>query len=240
MELRARSLQAIVFDYGNTLVEFSRHHVDHCDAALGQALRERFGPLDAERFHRLREASRMAPYRVGNRERGLAEISQEMVQSLYGRAPSAAELDFLVELRRRVFVEVVVAEPETLTTLRALRGRFRLAVVSNYPCGRSIRDSLVRVGIAPLLDAVVVSGELGYAKPHPAPFQAVCAALACDPGEVLFVGDNWLADVQGARRAGMQMARLRRWTPPEHFEPAEGDEQPHATLDRLDELLALV
>ena len=30
---------AVAFDYGNTLVEFGRRHVDHCDAALGRALR---------------------------------------------------------------------------------------------------------------------------------------------------------------------------------------------------------
>lgn len=230
---------AVAFDYGNTLVEFGRRHVDHCDAALGRALRARFGDHDEARFHALREANRFAPYRNGYRERQLPEITHELVVALYGTEPTPAEVDALVAVRFDAFVSVIEAEPRALAVLRALRERFRLAVLSNYPCGRSIRVSLERVGILPLLDAVVVSGDLGFAKPHPAPFAEVCAGLGCDPAEVLFVGDNWLADVQGARRAGMTAVHLRRWTPPEHFTPEPGDLPPHATIERLEDLLAL-
>ncbi len=230
---------AVAFDYGNTLVEFGRWHVDHCDAALGRALRARFGEYDVARFHEQREANRLAPYRNGYRESRLPEITRELVAALYGLAPTAAEVEALVAVRFDAFVSVIEAEPATLAVLRALRERFRLAVVSNYPCGRSIRASLERTGILPLLDGVVVSGDLGFAKPHPAPFAEACARLGCRPAEALFVGDNWLADVQGARRAGMPMVHLRRWPPPEHFDPEPGDQPPHATIERLEELLEL-
>ncbi|HOU90304.1 MAG TPA: HAD family hydrolase [Polyangiaceae bacterium] len=230
---------AVAFDYGNTLVEFGRRHVDHCDAALGRALRARFGEHDAARFHELREANRLAPYRNGCRENRLPQITRELVVALYGQEPTAGEVDALVAARFDAFVSVIEAEPATLAVLQALRERFRLAVVSNYPCGRSIRASLERVGILPLLDGVVVSGDVGFAKPHPAPFAEACARLGCRPAEVLFVGDNWLADVQGARRAGMTMVHLRRWTPPEHFDPEPDDLPPHATIARLEELLGL-
>jgi putative hydrolase of the HAD superfamily len=231
---------AVVFDYGNTLVEFSRRHVDHCDAAFAEALRRAFGEFDDATFHRLREASRLAPYRNGFRERSITEVTHETVERLYGREPSAAEVDRLVQARFVAFVDCVSTEPSTLATLAALREHFSLAVLSNYPCGRTIRASLERVGIAPLLSATVVSGDVGFAKPHPRPFADVCAALGCEPGAVVFVGDNWLADVQGARRAGMTMVQMRRWAPPEHFEPQPEDAAPHATVERLDELLELL
>ncbi len=231
---------AVAFDYGNTLVEFGQRHVDQCDAALGRALRARFGDHDEARFHALREANRLAPYRNGYRESRLPEITRALVEALYEREPTPDDLDALVAVRFDAFVSVTEAEPRTLAVLHALRERFRLAVLSNYPCGRSIRASLERVGILPLLDVVVVSGDVGHAKPHPAPFAEVCAGLGCGPGEVLFVGDNWLADVQGARRAGMTMVQLRRWTPPEHFAPEPGDLQPHASIQHLEELLGLV
>ncbi|MBN2191436.1 MAG: HAD family hydrolase [Polyangiaceae bacterium] len=231
---------AIVFDYGNTLVEFSQRHVDRCDAALGRALGAVFGAYDEARFRALREANRFAPYRNGYRESRMPEITRDLVVDLFGCQPSAAEVDRVVAARFDAFVDAIEGEPATLAVLDELRGRFSLAVLSNYPCGRSIRESLERVGILPFLDVVVVSGDIGYAKPHPKPFAEVCAALECPASDVVFVGDNWLADVQGARRAGMTMVRMRRFTPPEDFAPAPDDLAPHATIGHLTELVALL
>ena len=115
-----------------------------------------------------------------------------------------------------------------------------MALLSNYPDGDAIRASLDDTGIAPFLEHALVSGDLGLCKPHPDVFRAVLDALALPPEAVLFVGDNWLADVQGARRAGMQVAHFRRWIPPEHFPEQPGDVSPHVSVATLGELLPLL
>jgi len=54
---------------------------------------------------------------------------------------------------------------------------------------------------------VVVSQRVGTIKPHPAIFAAARAALGDpEPGEILHVGDDWAADVVGAKRAGWRAA----------------------------------
>lgn len=64
--------------------------------------------------------------------------------------------------------------------------------------------------IAALSDALVISSEVGYRKPHPAFYRAVCASLGLPPTRVLFIGDDPENDVLGPARAGLRAVRLDR------------------------------
>jgi FMN phosphatase YigB (HAD superfamily) len=65
-------------------------------------------------------------------------------------------------------------------------------------------------------------------------------ALGLSGAALLYVGDNWLADVQGAKRAGWQMVLTRQWQPPETF-PREADHfEPDAAIGHLAELERLL
>jgi FMN phosphatase YigB (HAD superfamily) len=50
---------------------------------------------------------------------------------------------------------------------------------------------------------VLISEELGIAKPDSRFFAAACRAIGREPSEVLCVGDNPRADVEGALKAGI-------------------------------------
>jgi len=52
-------------------------------------------------------------------------------------------------------------------------------------------------------DAVILSYEVGLAKPDPAIFRLVCDRLGLQPAEILFVGDTPWADIEGPRAIGM-------------------------------------
>lgn len=87
--------------------------------------------------------------------------------------------------------------------LGRLRTRHKIAVCSNLaqPFGAPVRALL------PGLDAYLLSFELGVKKPDPAIYQAACAALRCQPRDVLWIGDSRRADYEGPQACGMQ-ARL--------------------------------
>jgi len=94
------------------------------------------------------------------------------------------------------------ARPGARGLLGALRARgVRTAVVSNFD-GR-LPSILEGLGLLPLLDAVVLPSEAGAAKPDPRIFAAALARLGVAAHEALFVGDDLLRDLEGARRAGL-------------------------------------
>jgi putative hydrolase of the HAD superfamily len=77
----------------------------------------------------------------------------------------------------------------------------RLAVVSNWDA--SLHEMLDRTGLRPHVDVVVSSVEVGFAKPHPGPFQAALAHMGLVPRDALHVGDSVEEDVAGALAAGV-------------------------------------
>jgi putative hydrolase of the HAD superfamily len=57
---------------------------------------------------------------------------------------------------------------------------------------------------------LLISSEVGYRKPHPTFFHAVCAHLGLPPEHVLCVGDDPENDVRGAMNAGLTALWLDR------------------------------
>ncbi|MCX5770597.1 MAG: HAD family hydrolase [Candidatus Hydrogenedentes bacterium] len=236
-------VRAVVFDYGNTLVEFGQDKIRMYDGALAGVLERLFGPPDLEMLAAIRDRDRMAPY-SGNppeyRENRLPDITGELIRALYGRRAAPEQLDEVLRVRYEAFVELVEGADEARVLLDRLRGRYRLGLVSNYPDGAAIRASLDKVKLAEYFESVVVSGDIGYCKPHPLPFSRSAAELGVAPGEIVFVGDNWLADVQGAKRAGMQAVHLVQWPPHEVFDRAPDHFQPDAAASCLAELQTIL
>ncbi|MGI8792994.1 MAG: HAD family hydrolase [Acidimicrobiales bacterium] len=69
---------------------------------------------------------------------------------------------------------------------------------------------LERTGIAEHVDFVVCSAIHGYRKPHPAIFDTVVARVEASPESILFVGDSWGDDIDGARAAGLRPVHIAR------------------------------
>jgi HAD superfamily hydrolase (TIGR01509 family) len=236
-------VRAVVFDYGNTVVPFGPMEIRRCDHALVLELVHLFGQVDMDRVRIIRDRDRRMPY-AGNppayRENDLAGITRDLVRDLYGRPPDAYELDVLLRARFTAFVQAIELPEDSQAVLEHLRATRRLGLLSNYPDGSAIRASLDKIGLANTFDAVVVSGDLGVVKPHPAMFATMLEHLGVDASEVLLVGDNWLADVQGGKRAGWRVAHMTRWDPPEYFAPSEEDARPDVVIGCLTELPAML
>ena len=89
-----------------------------------------------------------------------------------------------------------------LETLRILVERgYRVAVVSNAD-GR-VRGLLEAAGLAPWLEFVVDSAEVGVEKPDPRIFRAATDRLGLPASSCAYVGDLYEIDVLGAEGAGL-------------------------------------
>ena len=238
MAIDRTRVSAILFDYGSTLIEFSSRQVAQLDEALAVHLENRFGPPDRRLLSELRDADRMAPYRDDYHENRMPEISVNLVRSLYGRELSSEQLAEMLQVRFDAFVNCIREPAGVRDILRRLHGKYRLALVSNYPDGRAIRESLRRTELADCFDAVVVSGDPGVerVKPHPLPFATALRQLGITATAAVHVGDNWLADVQGGKRVGMQVIHCLQYQTPEKFERQPGDHEPDLVVNRLAEI----
>lgn len=99
--------------------------------------------------------------------------------------------------------------PDVLPVLDLLAGRFRHAVLSNSSIHNQDRK-LRSLGVRDRFEAVVCAVELGVSKPEAGAFHAACEALALEPGEVAYVGDEPDIDAGGAVAAGLMGIWLDR------------------------------
>ena len=121
--------------------------------------------------------------------------------------------------------------------LAALREQgYRVGCVTNRAFGGPRFLSEVEGhGLADLFDAMSVSCELGYMKPHPRIFQHALEILDVSPRETVMVGDSLRADVAGAQALGMT-AVWRRYRAT--IEEADGI-VPDFVVDELSEVPGL-
>ena len=91
-------------------------------------------------------------------------------------------------------------------TVTALAAKYRLGIVSNYPHGPVVEASLARFGLRKHFEAIVVSSETGWMKPHAECYAPALAALPAPPGKTLMVGDDLRNDVKGAKALGLHTA----------------------------------
>lgn len=92
--------------------------------------------------------------------------------------------------------------PEVTQTLQALKDSgFRLAVVSNRT--HAYDEQLQALGLQDYFEFALAAGEINIWKPDPAIFQYALKQMQAKPNETLYVGDNYFADVVGARHAGL-------------------------------------
>ncbi|HEY6423557.1 MAG TPA: HAD family hydrolase [Pseudonocardiaceae bacterium] len=124
---------------------------------------------------------------------------------------------------------------DALPCLRAMRSLgLRLATITNA-AGDYQRGKLVALGLESAFDAVLISGELGVAKPHRAIFRRACRALGVHPAQAVHVGDRLDTDAEAARDAGLHGVWLDRSGCGVHS-PGAGI----SVIGRLAELPALV
>ena len=239
------AISACLFDYGNTIVEFDRPQTDRVLSELATFLSARVSGVELERLQDAMRAVCAMPFRKGEsvfREHTpLAQMAMLLERSLERRfdiaEPLVAEAND--ELQRR-FVESIEIEPEVADYLAELCKRLPLGIVSNYPCGETLRRSLAAVGVLEHFRVVVVSGDVGFVKPHELPFEAAVSKLPCPPAEVLFVGDRWDADMLGANRQGMRTCHHVGYTADRDFEDRYEAYRPDHRIQHLRELESIL
>jgi epoxide hydrolase-like predicted phosphatase len=89
--------------------------------------------------------------------------------------------------RKRYYADEAINQG-VLKLIQMLHGRFKLAVLSNFPPG--LTQWLSEWEILDYFDVVCCSGDVHVAKPDPAAFELILNKLNVGPEEAIFIDDN--------------------------------------------------
>jgi putative hydrolase of the HAD superfamily len=216
---------AVLFDLDDTLYPEADFYRSGFAVAAGELERRGFGPAAATRA--VLESIHFQQSRQGVFDAAAARLGFP-----------AAWVPQLVDLfhEHSPCIRLPAASARVLARLRPW---YRLGIVTDGHAEVQ-RKKIRALGVAPLVDAIVVADDLGreHWKPDPLPLLTCCRALDADPREAVFVGDNPPRDMLGARRAGMPGIRLRQGFFRDHDDAAW--EKPWGEICGLEELEALL
>ena len=207
--MKLSDFKAVFFDFGDTLAGLSPSREElfaRAARATGleleiEPVRRAYATVD---FH-----TKYSSIHITNREDFYHNYNRQLcealgVSSYFERLNPVLVAHFQQNKRWVLFNDAA-------STLQRLRGRgIRLALVANWDS--NLGTLTAELGIRELFSAIVSSEEAGVEKPDPAIFRRAAEnlALALEVDRVLYVGNEYRADVLGARSAGLTPVLIDR------------------------------
>jgi putative hydrolase of the HAD superfamily len=127
-------------------------------------------------------------------------VYSSLIDEFYLEAWSCEEL---LSVYESCFCAFSVPRPGVLEALDTLSTRYKIGLISNGMTPFQERN-FRGLGIASMFGSVIVSAAVNMRKPDSAIFHLACSELGVRPEESVYVGDNPIVDIGGARDAGLR------------------------------------
>lgn len=206
------SFDWLMVDFGGTLAEYPPPGTPTLTAPnLVAAIRDSYGWTHdgfTQALERTLDALREATRQQGRQQpvsHALEQAAQACGQQLPDTPQAVAATVMPLLGDRQV-------DPHAAHAVRTLAERgARIMIASNTYMPLPVRRRTLReAGILGCLSAIVLSSDLGVAKPHEEFYRAVLKIADCAPGRALFVGDDETNDVTRPRELGFQALQVTR------------------------------
>ncbi len=192
---------AFLFDFGSVLVKMG-------DETPRQALAEQLGVPLKELYRLIFDSDTAVRAMVG-------ELTIEQHWLAVGAALGVTPEE-LPAIKAQFWAADLVND-ELVDYIRTLRPKYKVGLLSN--AWDDLRQVMrERFGFDGLFDELIISAEVGLAKPDPRIFHLAVEQLGVQPAEAVFV-DDVLANVEAARGMGLNAIHYR--DNPQLFEALE-------------------
>lgn len=195
-------IKAVAFDLDDTLYDYETLNAQATERLCAFTC-ARLGIAPRAFFEAFEGAKRETKERLGATAAGHNRLlyCQKTLERL-GQPPAVLALDMYDVYWEYMLEHMRLREgARELLNFCGERG-LRVAICTDLTAHIQHRK-LRRLGIAPLIDALVTSEEAGAEKPAEAVYLLLLQKLKLKPEQVLFVGDSEEKDARGPRRMGM-------------------------------------
>ncbi len=205
--LELSQFEAILFDLDSTLTHTGEYAFKACEWLLSKTAEDTSDirePYFRSLFLNYRvEIERIvngAPYVTPTKcvrnalRKSLEDVGLAVVNSL---------LDEVTVMFKRLHVELAKPMPGTEALLQRLSANgIKMGVITNSFVG-DVKTILGALDLAKFFTVLIDSGDMNAFKPMPEIFEYAMRDLGVTKNKVLFVGDEYYADIVGAARTGL-------------------------------------
>lgn len=231
----------LFFDLDHTLVDTRRQY----DLGLIRTLETMYGDKAPARFQEffMHHHNELWPL-YDKRTLTMIELRRQRFLRTWhdlGEEKGIAEADLFHDVYTRTFDETLFAYEGTIDMIAGLAADHKLGIITNgSPDLQWRKMQITGLDTYFVPESLVISENIGMAKPHPSVYAAALKGMNVRPGDALMVGDNYRADYLGARACGLDAI----WYVPDSEMTREMQENgymravesPHALLTVIDKL----
>lgn len=203
----------LLFDFDNTLVDFHKAS----DLAFHKTLTD-YNIENDEAYYGIYEKINAKIWSDFEQKLITAEDIRRTRFSLFLQEIGRDNLDgyeFNAQYLSNI-VEFTSIEPEIVQMLQRLRSKFKMSIITNG-LKEVQRARLAKCKIDHLFDSIVVSDEIGVAKPDSAFFEYTMSTIEqeFEKEKILVIGDSLQSDIAGAKLFGLKSCHINAGNPDE-------------------------
>ena len=202
-----KHIKAIGFDLFNTLITAKPHAIDEAVSRLIRSLEQSGLAIDHEVFKQAHWEAALRfmkeTRRDGRETHNRFWISAALDTQGHNIPPDDPRIASAVDAYFSTFFECCYLIPGTKEMLGFLKGQYHLGLLSNFTHVPAVMKIIDGLELTSFFDVVLVSGELGYRKPHPLVFRRLIEQLGVEKNRIIYIGDDLESDITGARQAGL-------------------------------------
>ncbi len=240
--LELSQFEAILFDLDSTLTHTGEYAFKACEWLLSKTAEDTldirelyFRSLFSNYRIEIERIVNGAPYVTPTKcvrnalRKSLEDVGLAVVSSL---------LDDVTDMFRKLHVELAKPMPGTEALLQRLSANgIKMGVITNSFVG-DVKTILGALDLARFFTVLIDSGDTNAFKPMPEIFEYAMRGLGVTKNKVLFIGDEYYADIVGAARTGIPSVwvNVRRSSYEKSLAKYGDDTAPLLVLDTLAEL----
>jgi len=131
-------------------------------------------------------------------------VSEALNNLGYETTPDDPRVKTAINIGFEDYLNSLELRPCAKEILKKLSRNYKLGLVSNFTYVPVIYAGLRKLDISQFFNAILVSHEVGWRKPHPKIFNEALKRLRVSAHETVYVGDSPLEDIKGAKATGMK------------------------------------
>ena len=199
----------MLFDFIGTLVSVRGYSLEVSKMKLYRALCEAGFNVEHERFldayTKSHEKYRVIRYQQLVEVTNAIWISDALNLLGFETSPEDSRIKTAVNIFFEDYLDSLKTRKCAKKLLKALSvENYKLGLVSNFTYAPLIYGALRKTGLNGFFDAVLVSADVGWRKPHVRIFEEALKRLGVKAEEAVYVGDSPEEDVKGAKQLGIR------------------------------------
>jgi putative hydrolase of the HAD superfamily len=198
----------MIFDFIGTLTNVKNYNLETSKIKLHKSIAEAGFDISLKQFlnaySKAHEKYRVIRYQELVEVTNAVWISEALNTLGFKTTPMDSRIGMAVNVFFEDYLGSSELRPYAKKMLEKASQNFKLGLISNFTYAPVIYAGLRKLCINQFFNAILVSEDVGWRKPHVKIFEESLRRLNVKAQEAVYVGDSPLEDIKGAQAVGMK------------------------------------